>query len=84
MENKNNDKALNNEELLQDDELRKKSIRVLKRALICLENPDCKLCPFADAKMSDCLCDSDEAIASAYAVAIHAIEEQIENENENI
>ena len=48
-ENKNDEKALCNE----IDDVRKKSIRLLKRAIICLENPDCKLCPLAGAKEWD-------------------------------
>lgn len=76
-ENKNDEKALRNE----IDAVRNKSIRVLKRALICLENPDCKLCPLAGTK--ECYCDSDEDFVSAYVVAIHDMEERIKNENEN-
>lgn len=77
-DNKNDEKALCNEV----DDVRKKSIRLLKRAIICLENPDCKLCPLAEIK--ECDCDSNEDFVSAYVVAIHDMEEQMENENENI
>ena len=76
-DNKNDEKALCNEV----DDVRKKSIRLLKRAIICLENPDCKLCPLAGAK--ECDIDSDEDFVSAYVVAIHDMEERIKNENEN-
>lgn len=77
-DNKNDDKALCNE---VNDE-RRKSIRVLKRAIICLENPDCKLCPLSGLK--ECDCDTDEDFVSAYVVAIHDMEERMKNENENI
>ena len=77
-ENKNDEKALCNE----IDDVRKKSIRLLKRAIICLENPDCKLCPLAESK--ECDIDSDEDFVSAYVVAIHDMEERMKNENENI
>lgn len=77
-ENKNDDKALCHE----IDDVRSKSIKILKRAIICLENPDCKLCPLADSK--ECECDTDEDFVSAYVVAIHDMEERIKNENENI